>query len=413
MSHKLVGFCISTQTQHPVYDKLCLRCQKPPPDNEMILSMDSLKSLEKTPEEILTMKPDEKEIIRSKLLDRKTRLTRCPCPQQAPSDDSIPPKDISISYGNSLKSKNECHCGALDVQTIVKDHKIDSWSCPFCYKIICSEICYSKHLRYVHRSNSTLVVPQLILGGEWCPICRKIIRNGSVNIPEKEWRGWLTNEEICERINKKILFIDSNREYFIKNLVCIGCVPADDEETPVEEKIDIWDLLDLASFTINKFNKFPVKKTYLDIRVGMLLNVLKSENCPEINDLYLKDGRMARYVCDLWAYTLYKPRIPYTGRESSGCQPNVPPRLYQRLLKTPKEVRLGPVLAENLLHQLRKEICLFQSYLVEIGLPIVLCEIVREYMPWQLWNFEKVLGQLHYDVKKYGPSLAALLFIIR
>ncbi|AYV82878.1 MAG: hypothetical protein Hyperionvirus3_24 [Hyperionvirus sp.] len=81
MAYTLVGFCIESETQHPVYEKLCLRCQKPLPEYGSVLSLETLKYLDRTPEEILGLSESEKAIMRSKLPTKWKKQSNCPCSQ--------------------------------------------------------------------------------------------------------------------------------------------------------------------------------------------------------------------------------------------------------------------------------------------------------------------------------------------
>ncbi|AYV77899.1 MAG: hypothetical protein Edafosvirus2_78 [Edafosvirus sp.] len=418
----LVGFHISSESQYPVYNIPCRKCRSPLPLQCEELSLIAL-HLEKSIEEIKNLYESDMVLLRSKLpKSRNYRSATCPCPEPVPAEPLSPQKPCvpaQLDYGEPIYSHAECCCGKHKIYDILYTN---SYSCPFCYKIVCGgPACFIKHVKNRHSPSSRvpsrplqLAVPQQLLGGTWDPLCRQIVHNGSVENGDDEWRGLLTVEQIYDNIIKRWKQKDGKegmRIYPIKNQVCTSCAHWNAVEftipAPFRAKGHMTTIFPPHAYIPPFAAVLPIDIDYmgplylLDPVLGLeharhVADLLKRPYFGKVEESFMYTTNYPRaiktYIYEVWQTMLYTARYGVAGRR----------------WKTLEEVKATPIPGAMVLQAINDDIAVFNDGLKMTSLPPVLCSVIQEFMPWQLWNMQKILHRIHADVIEYAPKLAVL-----
>ncbi|AYV81392.1 MAG: hypothetical protein Harvfovirus31_8 [Harvfovirus sp.] len=388
---KLVGFHLSADFCgiYAFYLDRCERCLDPfPMEDPYVTNLTDLAVLGKTPEEIKLLPKVEIKRLSSLLpkhqemkLMKFNRRLECPCQKLAGPSWTLCRK-ISV---NSF---------CCERKRIIKILREGSLSCPFCLRVICSWACLKDHVKRMHSdSGCRWIVDLALLGGEWCPLCGDILRRGHVESSEKELFGLIKKGE--------------DARYQIKNTLCSRCrrwnhgkllkLP---KMLRIDEKLyrsDRYVPRNVERDTLHLGELGPIE--IFDRNTGFYADLLKQDVVQEIKDScldpYSIDRRGGNFYRTIWDGVLYTCE---TGRE--------------RRLRTVEEVRAMEIPGTLILAKIRTEIALLEGALCATQIISPLRSIIRGYLPWQLWNFERVLSRIHADIIRYAPSVVALMSVI-
>ncbi|AYV82557.1 MAG: hypothetical protein Hyperionvirus1_136 [Hyperionvirus sp.] len=397
MTKQLVGFQLLNIEYGivPVYNKQC--------DQHLTLSsvrctkvLRDLTLLRQTPDEIKQI--PETEISRMRSLLKVTLSwtpaaeTKCSCPTEPKS--MIPKKPHTYWFRN---------CRGRQAFTSLINRV--SWSCPFCCEIMWSIKDFIFHIRQSHpnKSNKLIVVDHSLLGGSWCPLCETVVRKATIPPGTVDWRETITPQQLSDLIDQKWFHGGKGiEEYLINNAVCSRCTQWIMEKKRLEIPASLNKKLQK---TINKMQLSPLdvwvppNVTFYVSELGLIgdydedsqffVDLLKHNMLEEIPDSFLREY----YSSSVW------DRVLYTAKFGSK----------DRRLRTPEEVKATPLPGAKVLAKIREEINLLEVILTETGILPPLRNIIRTYLPWQLWNLERLMSCIHTDVTQYGPSLAIFL----
>ncbi|AYV81173.1 MAG: hypothetical protein Harvfovirus19_18 [Harvfovirus sp.] len=390
MSAKLVGFSLRASTVHPVYKKPCSDCSTAAPLSGYAVSINELSVLSKTPEEIKQL--DETEIARLRLLINRTWVdeTYCPCPLKSPTR-------ARTSLDRRINPHDYCWCNKYRVMEIL--HK-GSWSCPFCISIFCDKKCFGYHLNEKCTDEYGLT----LVGGEWCPMCRKVFRESNISFPHM-----MTKEKLHSLIRR-----DGLDKYTIKNTLCESCKGWDEKkilEIPLELKGRLY-LEKVTMYAPERWTPPYISQNCIklsdlsrleiyDDHTQFFVSLLKYETFERIDDSLLDHscsnrGELRDYYHFLW-------------KEMIFCYEEVARK--RKRLRTVEEIKKMVIPGAKILAAVRGEIRAFENGLAQTPLLRELYVIIGEYLLWQLLNFERLLARIIEDAVQYAPSVANLLFV--
>ncbi|AYV81508.1 MAG: hypothetical protein Harvfovirus38_2 [Harvfovirus sp.] len=417
---QLVGFHLTQNLCgiYPCYFERCNKCQRGFPfDEPYTVSLSDLAVLERAPDEIKRLPQTEIERLRALLpITKRSKRTgdpisECLCPK--PETDSLPIIPLA-KIEMRIRVDNIC-CDRKKYMSIIRG---ESWSCPFCLDIICSVSCLIRHTKIMHIDDGqwrgrSIVVDRALLGGEWCPLCSHVFRKGellsdTVNITSDQlldmiqWEGgrrWMPEKIILER-------------YTIKNKLCQRCSDWDEKkvlrifyslreaqstQTSMMTRKDLYPLDSYIPPNVMRdtlhLSELGSIQTYDndDENSQFFVDLLRQDMFEEIKDSFLETTSIVRNIWDT---------VLYIGDGSL------------RRLRTFEEVKATPIPGAKLLAKIRTEVALLDIALTQTNIIAPLRHIIREYLPWQLWNLERLLSMIHADVIRYAPSLASLLSVI-
>ncbi|AYV78185.1 MAG: hypothetical protein Edafosvirus6_34 [Edafosvirus sp.] len=387
------------------------------------IPLEQLNILEKTPDEILKINKTDLDNLTEKIsklnYDKKgTRFN--------PISDSF-----WIIRGDKKKFSvyDKCHCHKVSFRKL---STIRTWSCPFCAKIICDTQCFVSHIQEFHKIVNQIVIPQI--GGKWCILCHKISykrKNGTIHYESAEdllnkiklnWKEKDKKIEWKQKINKRCM-----GSYSIENTICTECSNFDKNEIkcpqhffahkdckiyPIEQIIPPF--LDTKNISLLYINALDIDLYYSQAHIDAynrghmeyhidtyrasyaqyFKEILKRDYCEPIYDnkttYYIYLDLMNKYLVEIWMFAI----------------------LRNNKLRTPDEIKNLSLPGTILLKMVRNDIMLFDSSLDVTYLHRDLYPIIRSYMGWQLWDFEKLLTKVHKDVIRYAPSMSALLYVL-
>ncbi|AYV83408.1 MAG: hypothetical protein Hyperionvirus6_89 [Hyperionvirus sp.] len=410
MATKLRAFWLGHREIYPFYARPCKVCSDDLSLYGRAVEIDKLAILDKTPEEIMRL--DETEKVRLRSILPKGFVIRTPCRHLS---DLVSDTDSSSKHMvRDIGVFDRCGCNTLNALEFLRCG--GSSSCPFCARIICGEKCFIDHLhmtlprRYISFDYFSLI-DRSLLGGEWCPLCRKVFRKGARNLPDH-----LDDKECTTKVIKELLNSIEKGEkidlakYTIKNTLCSRCSHWNYEKMIVISPTiklypdiriypsDIWVPPYFSQQRIRFFDLASIQ-TY-DDHPQFFIDLLKHKALDQISDSLI-DANLSGsitiyfYLAIIWRQMLYSR----------------PPGKIDRL-HTPEEVKATAIPGSKFLAAIRAEIIGLDACLTETRILPDLCLIIREYLPWQLWNMERLLSRIHNDILRYAPSVAALLSII-
>ncbi|AYV81333.1 MAG: hypothetical protein Harvfovirus27_22 [Harvfovirus sp.] len=401
---KLRGFWLRENAIHPFYMMPCDVCSADLSVYGYAIEIDKLAILDRTPDEIIRLDEAERAHLRSLLRDRHVDRIPCMHPLKEIGDDQPPKEAISIS--SEISMFDLCGCGQSDVMRILRNRK-KSYTCVFCPKILCDEKCFNNHMERDHVNVNRLIDKSLV-GGEWCPLCRKIFKKGREFLCDDD------DKQCTIIVEKELLNLkDSARleKYAIKNTLCPRCSQWDENKmmiipTIILEKLrrflyifpaDAWTPPYFSQQSIHFFDLAFI--TAYDDHPQFFVDLLKHSVLYKISDSSLCPQRtraiMYPYLNSVWFTIL------------SHNDTNKKFRLH-----TAEKVKATCIPGTKFLTAIRAEIAGLEACFTKTGILSDLCLIIRDYLPWQLWNVERILTRIHNDITRYAPSLAALLSII-
>ncbi|AYV80740.1 MAG: hypothetical protein Harvfovirus5_44 [Harvfovirus sp.] len=402
-SVSLGGFRNSGDQFFPLYTRPCWSCSEPlKPERNIILMKDLFN---KTAHNI------------SKTQEKPKFEWSCECKQEYKNDHL---------WERKYSRYSECCCG-LNRANILKLF----WVCPFCLRVICGRQCFYFHMNTVHISfgeiSAKFAVDPKLIGAFWCGLCHDIFerRNPDFTIlPDNITAKELLMEAIkCERRPRIIDEMDSVpgsiipeeitpkvdfTQFCIKSKACAKCENWDEKKIKLPKELGelppvyphetiIPSQFQTEYIHIGMiFSDFKKIKQNSDIYSKFIPDLLRRSYFEKVSFFVENSNVYNRvinnYVADLWFDMLYVKGI-----------------LGKMRLRTPEEVQRRKIPTEPILAAVRGEISVINGELTCTGLPNVLYPIIYSYLPWQLWNFERVFSQIHSDLIRLGPSIVALL----
>ncbi|AYV82450.1 MAG: hypothetical protein Hyperionvirus1_29 [Hyperionvirus sp.] len=386
MTVQLVGFTIDVDGIYPVYQKLGV------PLGEGTVSIDRLG-----------------ECLRARLPSELIYLAYCPGILELAGPDY---SKVMKGVARGICVDDSCCCGRDKVMTLFWSEGTKSWSCPFCTRIVCGMRCFIEHIhkeaigREDWLSFGPIAVDPVVVGGEWCPLCREVCKPGGNKFYETMNRSQFITF-LQGRPEKQL------SEYTIKTTICKPCSLWDGKNVGDMPKglslkqlkarmlsdklLDSWIPPYILARSVRLFELGPLGNYENDPE--FLVNLLKQYTFEQISDACIdfdspRLGDLIDYCRDIWRQMLYGYKGPGRGWR----------------LRTAGEVKAKEIPGTKILKALRKEIAVLESGLREGGIIGDLCGIIWGYLPWQFWNLERVITRIHNDVIKYGPAIAALLY---
>ncbi|AYV81776.1 MAG: hypothetical protein Harvfovirus60_9 [Harvfovirus sp.] len=421
---QLVGFRLIANPRgiYPCYLQRCNQCLKGlPPLSTYTVQLSDLTVLDRTPDEIKRLPQIEIERLRSLLAKMTTSKgtidpkSECLCPKPEIVTGPIPME-------RKIRIDNTC-CYKKTLMTTMRE---ESWSCPFCRNIICDAACLFTHIKMMHvdlkwLGRSIIVDRALLGGGLWCPLCSHVFHLGKVQTGFLDWRENITAEQLFTLIEAARQILSEEiilEQYTIQNKLCQQCSEWDEKKLlrmPISLKAlqskenTTWmkrmDLYPLDTYVPPNVMQYPVYlsdlgaiQTYDDEHSQLYVDLLRQDHFEEIKDSFLEanfsDTTIFNYMCTIWDTILYS----YVGS--------------LRRSRTFEEVKATPIPGEKVLAKIRTELVLLDNALTQTKIIAPLCQIIQEYLPWQLRNLERLLSRVHADVIRYAPSLASLISVI-
>jgi len=401
MCTKLVGFHVVANTYgiFPIYSRCCHRCGKGLGLDEYSISLADFDVLKRGPKEVRKLSAPEIARLRSLLPKEKKGKDlvgrgTCSC--------EVGPKSVTTG-GVERKIRVDSYCSCRKTK-IISAFRGESWCCPFCRDIICGSACFLQHIKYNHdwgKFNDSY---------EWCPLCGEVLLRGAYDgkVSYEELRSYVQGDD---SIGNSKLWKEMLEKYAIKNSLCSRCSRWDEKEVlKIPERLiwvvgemkiyplDGWVPPNVMQDTIRLYNLAPEKN--LDDNGQFFVDLLKHQMFEEIKDSGLDNHSGDEYGL-VWYYHVVWDRMLYTATYGE-----------MRRLRTPEEMKETPIHGGKVLGIMRAEIGLLEEGLIETKIIPPLCNIVRGYLGWQLWNMERLLSRIHADVIRYAPSLATLLAVI-
>ncbi|AYV83243.1 MAG: hypothetical protein Hyperionvirus5_49 [Hyperionvirus sp.] len=433
----LGGFSCSNRGFFPVYTRPCWSCSEPLKPQENIILMKDLEIINQTPDEIKKLS----------ISDIKKKIPGFPEPNRSkdlyieaftPWSCQCEKKDITyemFAKKNYIQKYNPCCCEKYRWKQIIEK---TSWSCPFCLSIVCGRKCFWNHVNKDHWSKIIglddfidLAVEPKILGAEWCPFCHRVSgpRNCDlVGLADDIDAAGLLNE-LHERYVKGSQVVPEEiagnvdfTQYCVTNRVCQNCKDWDKKRIHIPKE-----LIEMGGHDSLPFPPIYSHETCVPlyikpkyIRLEMFLHSFKNLEknialCSKFIPDFLRRSYfeevdfffteypncnnyvITHYIADLWYAMLYvKPFFSSVRR-----------------LRTPEEVRKMKIPTQPLLDAIQADISVINNALVATGLHAVLHPLIYCYLPWQIWNFERIFSKIHSDMIRLGPSAAALLAMAR
>ncbi|AYV82851.1 MAG: hypothetical protein Hyperionvirus2_219 [Hyperionvirus sp.] len=373
MAAQLAAFSIQINGGEPIYKKPCERCLAPLPLSGLVISIDKLDVLKKTPDEIKKLSETEIAHLRSLLPKTYVEAVACPCPR---------PLETTLNVKEGISPLDMCHCTRICIK-ILRSGSL-SFSCPICKIIICSIECYESHIKHIHSGQH----PDPSLSGyEWCPLCRTVSKKATGPIKDT------IENKLCSRCatwdDTKLLEIPPSLKKEFSEFSYIHNIYSSASSLPPyvsQPSISFESETDLT--TVENYPKF-------------FINLLKHPALTEITDSSLDFRFLSSwshtipYQRDIWKKMLYAPRGQNRFR-----------------LRSPEEIKVIPLLGTEILAAVRREISLLEAHLNQTSILPPLCCIICTYLPYQLWNFERLLSRIHADALKYGPPISALISLL-
>ncbi|AYV82592.1 MAG: hypothetical protein Hyperionvirus1_171 [Hyperionvirus sp.] len=407
----------------PVYEEPCMNCDQQLESTWNIILMKDLTILNRTPDEI-------------------KKLTTSDIKKMVPGLSKLENYHYETPYSGECKErKNEsykitipselCECGRKE--TTDKIIEIPTWSCPCCLHLVCSGECFWTHVNLFHVKNifMPIVVEPKMMGSEWCPMCHHILtpRDPSLlpildNNNRVQFRSVsdekvkTANPILCRVRNPSSTETPSDpgfkmefTQFCIKNRICAKCETWDKNKIKLPKQIlkgvhtlppiythetIIPPYIQPAHIPLAMiFDSFDHLKKNITPYSQILPDLLRRSYFEEVNfpQHYSNQSNSAihRYIANLWQTMLY-----------------VTPLFGMTRLRTPKELKKAKIPTEPILAAVRSEILFITKILTEIGISTALHPIIYSYLPWQLWNFDRIFSQIHSDIRRFGPSVAAL-----
>ncbi|AYV82840.1 MAG: hypothetical protein Hyperionvirus2_208 [Hyperionvirus sp.] len=408
MSTHLVAFTLSTKGITPHYrsdkserivEKNCISID----DLGVIISM--------TPDEIKNLSKVKIASLRAELMKKLSAnddiYERSHCLSSPPNIDSMRGNEVRDIVDIKIHPDDRCSCDKEKVIDIL--HK-GSRSCPICLEISCNRQCFRDHME-THCAEEILIVDLSLVGGEWCPLCCSVVHKGAI----------FSHDDI-ERTKSEL-------EFTIKNTLCPRCSNWLKNDTPRVEfpkdysthwlnyfcriyPLDIWipprisrDPIRLTNLgTFENFEKNP----------QFFVDLLKQDTFEELTNSFLdsrnsEERPLHSYCSSAWEKVMYTTITHYMHEYTYDHNLFRQPADF----RTPEEVKATPIPGAKILAKIREEIALLENALIATSLLPPLCDIIRSYLPWQLWNLERLMARIHNDIIRYAPSIAALLSIIK
>ncbi|AYV80437.1 MAG: hypothetical protein Harvfovirus1_62 [Harvfovirus sp.] len=379
---ELVGFHFQEYSHFPLYRSPCEKCGLPYKLDGVELSMETLWYLiAATEDEIKNMSVADKESFRNQLPIRDGRgHRRCYCREELKMAVHV------------ISNEEKCVCN--NPEYLFQN----SWSCPFCCKLICCSGCFKQHVKKAHSRQDvgfTIVVPQEALGGKWCALCREVLEQGEEDFTAGEL--WTLIMDWNKKSKRKECTI-----YAVKNGLCENCSG--------------WDFCEEKySFLSRKFPKLypvgtwiPKYMTPKQISFDDLIQLDLDKHAAFISEVvqreyYEPTNEQLLYQPDKFGHSGYEQYINKIWRQA----------LYDGYrLRSPEEIKSTPIYGGKLIEALRTNIQLYDSAMLNTPLPRDIYPLIQSYIDWQIWNFERLLSKIHHDLITYAPKLAILLTTI-
>jgi len=406
MSMELIGFHLSRDERgiFAIYNKPCEEHL----DRNVNVHTDSdfaAAALRMTPDEIIQLPESEITRLRSLFLpSKKCRpgARECHCFDIVEIISIDTPQEEHITYIGYCMTQKDGFSGLL---------RKKSWCCPFCRAIIWEAGSFHNHIEQVHKGGSRgTVIDQSFMGGVVCVLCDKVFHRGAVLPGNVEWRGKITMAELYGRIQNNWKRGNGRKmleEYAIRNNICLRCI-----QWIEEKKLEIpASLGELKHAAIRKLDLYPLevwipgnvpRKSFQLLELGSIedydensqffVDLLKQDMLAKINESVF--GESQRLYCSLvWDRMLYM--------WDWG--------LARRRFRTLEEIKATAIPGAKVLARIQTEIALLEGALIETGVLPPLCDIIRSYLPWQLWSVERFMSRIQRDVMRYAPSLVTLL----
>lgn len=413
----LVGFKFGRYHQKPIYQAICKLCFLPLEYKHKYRSMKTLAILDESPENIKSLVEKDKNI--EKTLTSPSGEIRSYCSCYA-SDPRTPPdyaelcetdrlfhssrkKKINFTRSDSpLISDNViCYCGTNYAKNMTYG---SLWVCPFCYTIVCDPNCFMGHIKQHHTNIEKLifVADKTLFGGSLCPFCRnsKTERKGNVPIGDDEWRHTITPQELMTNIMRRWERKASRTEimdyYTTKYIVCQECFEKERMVLPDEAKT-IDSLVNLPSL-----NSYPSPfYEFREIKLHQIWRLLCERKSPDL----------LRFFSDLLRHDHFEKineLMLVTGRYSNY---NLVDNIWDQIRSSVNSNREIP--ATKFLEIIRSDIKEFNQGMLATNFSLEIQQMIQMYLPWQLWNMEKLLGTIHSDIKRYGKTVFTLLKLFK
>ncbi|AYV83159.1 MAG: hypothetical protein Hyperionvirus4_124 [Hyperionvirus sp.] len=376
MAVRLVGFSLRTVPAYPVYSLPRENIVLGPLDNLGASIEDLAVVVNGTPETIGGL--DETEVVRLRSIARGSWVSRPSCPQRELVRDDL----TKNPFVGKVYMMNHCFCCHSSTATVLRG--TSSWSCVFCAYPICNERCYSHHFRGEHDGwNGRISKPfdLSLVSGEWCPLCRKVIRKGPLSSDEMNWRSldlfdcanYAIKNTVCSDCSqwdeKKLLAIPDSLVKQLEGTAVMHFYPLGAPPYVFQPEMRFRDLGRLASY---------------DEHPGFLVELLKRGTFEEVNELLLVDRfNFQSYICEVW----------------------------KQMLSIGRRDEVRPIPGGKILAAIQTEIASLEACVVEMGIVREVGRIICEYAS-SLRNLERLLYQVQSDAVRYAPSLASLIVLI-